>query len=167
MELPESRLAIVAIGVGAFQSIRNESFAVVSNITSGLADPMVYDANAEWPAYFSAHPSLTQKLSPLMYHNPEMEHEVVDRRMDSPTFGATQVLPFPRDPRAVVTIEPGVLMRVRGDGRFHYRVEYDVHHGTARMPELFVPVPSGASLPTFESPGNVIEDDVVRELAYE
>jgi hypothetical protein len=101
-----------------------------------------------------------------MYDNPEMEIELVDRRGDSPTFGATQVLPFPADPRAVVTIDPGVLMRVRGGGRLHYRVEYEVHHGAARLPELFVPVEAGSSLPTFEAPGKAVEEDVVRELAY-
>ncbi|MBV1855646.1 hypothetical protein [Catellatospora tritici] len=166
VELPESQLASVRLGVGAYQSIRDDSYAVASNVTSGLADTMIIDAGTRWPEYYNAHPNLTLKLSPLMYDNPEMELEVVDRRRDSATFGAAQVLSFPRDSRAVVTVEPGVLMRLRGDGRLHYRVEYEVHHGTARLPQLSVPVPAGSSLPTFDAPGDLVEENVVRELAF-
>ncbi|MEV5864342.1 hypothetical protein AB0L83_32055 [Streptomyces sp. NPDC052071] len=165
--LPDSKLATVTAAIGSYQSIRDDSYGVGSNVDNGLADTMVYDIPAAWPQHFSVHPNLKLKLSPLLYDNPEMELHLIDRRADSPSFGATQVIPFPRDPRVVLTIEPGVLMRARGSGTLHYRVEYDVHGANARMPELFVPVPADAPLPTFEAPGAVLADDVVRELAYQ
>ncbi|MCX4783663.1 hypothetical protein [Streptomyces sp. NBC_01264] len=166
-DLPPSQLATVTAKVGSYQSIRDDSYGIGSNVDNGLADTMVLDLPGSWPAHFSAHPNLTLILSPLLYDNPEMELQLVDRRADSPTFGATQVLPFPRDPRVVLTIEPGVLMRARGSGTLHYRVEYEVHDATARMPRLFVPVPDTGSLPTFEAPGAPLADSVVRELAYQ
>ncbi|WP_329391640.1 hypothetical protein OG625_40455 (plasmid) [Streptomyces sp. NBC_01351] len=166
-EVVRSELATVTAGVGSYQSIRDDSYGTGSNVDNGLADTMVLDVPAAWPRYFSAHPNLTLKLSPLLYDNPEMELQLIDRRADSPTFGAVEVLPFPRDPRVVLTIEPGVLLRARGSGTLHYRVEYEVHGASARMPELFVPVPDGGSLPTFDAPGAALADEVVRELAYQ
>lgn len=166
-ELAVSALATVRVEIGAYQAIRDESYAVAANVANGLADTMVYDGDGTWPEFFSAHPNLALRLSPLMYHNPEMEIELVDRRQDSATFGARQVLPFPTDPRVVVSIEPGVLMRVRGEGRLHYRVEYDVHHHGGGTPKLFVPVRSDDALPTFTWPGSAVGEDVLRELAYQ
>ncbi|MFE5556742.1 hypothetical protein [Streptomyces sp. NPDC056544] len=165
--LPASELATVTAGIGSYQSIRDDSYGIGSNVENGLADTMVYDIPASWPQYFSSHPHLTLKLSPLLYDNPEMDLQLVDRRADSPTFGASQILPFPQDSRAVLTIEPGVLMRARGRGTLHYRVEYEVHdsHGT-RLPELFVPVHADGLLPTFDAPGAALAGNVVRELAY-
>ncbi|MFJ9079637.1 hypothetical protein ACIRO3_31030 [Streptomyces sp. NPDC102278] len=165
-ELPGSDLATVGAAVGSYQSIRDDSYGIGANVGNGLADTMVCDLPGQWPRHFSAHPHLTLKLSPLLYDNPEMELQLVDRRADSPTFGATQVIPFPRDPRVVLTIEPGVLMRARGSGTLHYRVEYEVHDATARMPRLFVPVPDDALPPTFDPPGAALAETVVRELAY-
>lgn len=166
VEVPESELATVSVDVGAYQWIRDESFTVAANVSSGLADTMVCDAPPDWPGHYSAHPNLTLKLSPLLYDNPEVELEVVDRRRDSATFGASQILPFPRDPRVMVTVAPGVLMRLRGSGRLHYRVEYEVHHGAAELPRLFLPVSDGEPLPIFDAPGNPVEAEAVRELAY-
>jgi hypothetical protein len=166
-ELAVSELATVRAEVGAYQAIRDESYAVAANVTNGLADTMVHDGTGEWPEFFSAHPNLSLRLSPLMYHNPSMEIEFIDRRYDSKTFGARQVLPFPTDPRVVLTVEPGVLMRMRGEGRLHYRVEYDVHHGNTEAPKLFLPVRAGGSLPTFTWPGVAVSEDVLRELAYQ
>ncbi|MEU9032575.1 hypothetical protein AB0D46_34735 [Streptomyces sp. NPDC048383] len=104
----------------------------------------------------------------MLDDNPEMELQLIDRRADSPTFGAGQVLPFPQDSRAVLTIEPGVLMRARGSGTLHYRVEYEVHDSQgSRLPELFVPVPADGLLPTFDAPGAALAGNVVRELAYQ
>ncbi|MDX2393771.1 hypothetical protein NJL88_27655 [Streptomyces sp. DK15] len=104
----------------------------------------------------------------MLDDNPEMDLQLVDRRAHSPTFGACQTLPFPQDPRAVLTIEPGVLMRARGRGTLHYRVEYEVHDSQgARLPELFVPVHADALLPTFDAPGTALAGNVVRELAYQ
>ncbi|WP_030200824.1 hypothetical protein [Streptomyces sp. NRRL S-87] len=166
-ELPVSELATVTVEVGSYQSIRDDSYGIGANVGNGLADTMVCDLSDAWPLDFSAHPHLTLKLSPLLYDNPEVELQLVDRRADSPTFGAAQVLPFPRDPRAVVTVEPGVLMRARGAGTLHYRVEYEVHDARSGLPELFVPVPGDALPPTFEAPGGTLPENVVRELAYQ
>ncbi|MCP9958890.1 hypothetical protein [Streptomyces sudanensis] len=166
-DLPRSRLATVSTAVGSYQAIRDDSYGIGSNVDNGLADTMTYALPTDWPRHYSAHPNLTLKLSPLLYDNPDVELELIDRRADSPTFGAGQILPFPADPRAVVTIEPGVLMRARGNGVLHYRVEYEVHDATGRLPELFVPVPAGHELPTFDAPGAVLSHDVVRELAYQ
>ncbi|WEH37745.1 hypothetical protein PZB75_11775 [Streptomyces sp. AM 4-1-1] len=126
---------------------------------------VTHDQHPALPQDFSAHPNLT--LSPLLYDNPEMELQLIDRRADVATFGAMQVLPFPRDPRVVLTIEPGVLMRARGRGTLHYRVEYEVHDATARMPQLFVRVPDSGPHPTFDAPGAALADNIVRELAYQ
>ncbi|MCX5265829.1 hypothetical protein [Streptomyces sp. NBC_00199] len=95
-----------------------------------------------------------------------MELQLIDRRADSPTFKASQILPFPQDSRPVLTIEPGVLMPARGSGTLHHRVEYEVHdaHG-ARLPELFVPVPADGLPPTFDAPGAALAGSVVREPA--
>ncbi|MFF6954731.1 hypothetical protein ACFZAD_39795 [Streptomyces iakyrus] len=166
-ELPTSQLATVTAEIGSYQQIRDDSFGIGSNISSGLADTMVLDIPTAWPDVFSSHPNLTLKLSALLYDNPEMELHLIDRRSDSPTFGDEQILPFPRDPRVVLTIAPGVLMRVRGAGTLHYRVEYEVHgsQGT-KMPRLFEPVSSAALLPTYDAPGTPLDDDIVRELAY-
>ncbi|MFF0553877.1 hypothetical protein ACFYUL_33480 [Streptomyces sp. NPDC004311] len=165
--LPGSELATVSAGVGSYQSIRDDSYGIGSNVENGLADTMVLDLPESWPAYFSAHPHMTLKLSPLLYDNPGMELQLIDRRTDSPTFGACQVLPFPRDPRVVLTVEPGVLMRARGSGTLHYRVEYEVHDSRgADLPELFVPVPADGLLPAFDAPGSALAGNVVRELAY-
>lgn len=166
-ELPAFDLATVAAEIGSYQSIRDDSFGIGSNVGNGLADTMVHELPAQWPQHFSAHPNLTLRLSPLLYDNPEAELQLIDRRADSATFGATQVVPFPRDPRVVLTIEPGVLLRARGRGTLHYRVEYEVLHSSTHMPRLFVPVEAGATLPTFDTPGAPLEDNAVRELAYQ
>ncbi|MFE3143998.1 hypothetical protein [Streptomyces scopuliridis] len=165
--LPSSKLATVTGSVGSYQAIRDDSYGIGPNIDNGLADTMTIELSAAWPTYFSAHPNLTLKLSSLLYDTPDAELQLLDRRTDSPTFGASQTLPFPKDPRTVLTIEPGVLMRARGSGTLIYRVEYEVHGKTARMPELFVPVPAEAELPTFDTPGAPLFHDVVRELAYQ
>ncbi|GGK93890.1 hypothetical protein [Streptomyces flaveus] len=165
-DLPTSKLATVSAEVGSYQAIRDDSFGIGANVSSGLADTMVFPYTAEWPGYYSVHPNLTLRLSPLLYDSPEVELHLIDRRTDSPTFGAEEVLPFPSDPRTVVRIEPGVMMRARGGGFLHYRVEFDVHNARSGLPQLFVPVPEGGPLPSFDPPGDVLSDDVVRELAY-
>ncbi|MFJ8489563.1 hypothetical protein ACIRBZ_14530 [Streptomyces sp. NPDC094038] len=165
-EVPRSGLATVRADVGSYQAIRDDSFGIGANVTSGLADTMILPAAAEWPAYFSVHPNLTVRLSPLLYESPETELHLVDRRTDSPTFGAEEILPFPSDPRLVLKIEPGVMMRARGNGTLHYRVEFEVHHALSGLPKLFLPVAEDGPLPRFGPPGEVLDDDVVRELAY-
>ncbi|MBP5873120.1 transposase [Streptomyces sp. LBUM 1485] len=94
--LPASDLATVTAAVGSYQSIRDDSYGIGSNVENGLADTMVLDVPASWPQHFSAHPHLTLKLSPLLYDNPEMELQLIDRRADSPAFGPARSSPSPR-----------------------------------------------------------------------
>ncbi|MEU6807331.1 hypothetical protein [Streptomyces neyagawaensis] len=164
--LPASQLGTVSAQVGSYQAVRDDSFGIGVNVTSCLADTMVLPAGPAWPEYFSVHPHLTVWLSPLQYDCPEAELHLIDRRADSPTFGAEEVLPFPPDPRTVLRIEPGVLMRARSRHVLHYRVAYEVHHARSGLPELFVPLSAGSALPDVDAPGDVLADDVVRELAY-
>ncbi|WP_237409117.1 hypothetical protein [Streptomyces sp. M2CJ-2] len=164
---PACQLATVGYEVGAHMAVQHQSYAVGANVTSGLSETLIYTSDGSWPAFYSAHPDMTTKYSPLLYDNPEMEIEVVDRRSDSPTFGLAQVLPFPQDPRTVLTLEPGVLSRVRGNGRLHYRMEVEVHHGrSGRNLQLVVPVPAHGELPIYTAPGSLVEESVVRELAF-
>lgn len=165
-ELPTTKLATVSVETGSYQAIRDDSFGIGANVSSGLADTMVFPPRSEWPDYFSVHPNMTLRLSALLYESPEAELHLIDRRTDSPTFGAEEILPFPSDPRTVVRIEPGVLMRARGAGALHYRVEFEVHNARSGLPQLFAAVPVGGPYPGFAPPGEVLSDDVVRELAY-
>ncbi|MFD3651724.1 hypothetical protein ACFWUT_35120 [Streptomyces cyaneofuscatus] len=165
-ELPTTKLATVSAQTGSYQAIRDDSFGIGANVSSGLADTMIFPSPSRWPGYFSVHPNMTLRLSALLYESPEVELHLIDRRTDSPTFGAEEILPSPSDPRTVVRIEPGVLMRARGAGALHYRVEFEVHHAQSGLPQLFAAVPVGGPYPSFAPPGEVLSDDVVRELAY-
>jgi hypothetical protein len=164
--LPDPGLATAGFFVGAHQAIRDESYSLASNTSSGLADTMVMNLSEAWPDHYSLYPRLGLTYTALLCDGPTAEIELLDRRTDSPTFGARATTVLSPDPRVSLRLEPGVAMRFRGEGQLYYRVEYEVFLQPVSAP-LKLALPAQGDLPEVTGPTQGVEPKVLRLAAFE
>lgn len=145
-----SVLATVAVALGTYQQVREDAVTVASHVPSGVAQTLYFQGDSAWPQFYSAHPYISMQLTMLTVPSNDVQLDIIDRRIDSPSFGERCSVELPQDPRLCLRLEPGVLWRMQSENAFHYRVEYEIHEH-----------PAGPDLPAF-MPIAVDEADSVR-----
>ncbi|MGL5928511.1 MAG: hypothetical protein ACRCY8_06210 [Dermatophilaceae bacterium] len=154
---------------GSYQQVRRESVTVASHVPSGVAQTLCAEASEGWPEYYSAHPYITMQLSTLTTPAKPVLVDLVDRCVDSASFGERSQVHLPADPRLCLRIAPGVLWRLHCPASFYYRLEYELHDQPAGQDlPAFLPVRVGEIAEhRFAQPGPRVSADVERLLAVD
>lgn len=162
-------LSSAQIRHGSFQQVREESVTVASHVPSGVAQTLFTQGAQGWPDHYSVHPFITMQLSALTVSEQPVLLDLVDRRVDSQSFGERSTFELPSDPRLCLRIAPGVMWRMQSPSDFYYRLEYEIHEQAAgqNLP-AFMPVAAwDVAEHRFVAPGARMAPDLERTLALD